>query len=399
MRNRRLVPGLVIGLALVVSACSSTSSTPSPATAAPPTAAPPTEAMSPAATEAMSPTPAGSTLKIGVVTDVGTVNDKNFNEYSYKGAQDGATAIGAENPPVVVPKDQSEYAADIQSFVDQKFDVIVTVGFNLGGPTTTAAKANPGIKFVGVDQSPICVDASGNLDSTFACAGDAKTLLPNYQSLMFQEDQAGYLAGIVAASMSKSGEIGAIGGTTLCAPCVRYIQGYELGAKSVNPDIKVDVAYVTRDFSNAAFQDQPGGKKFADTFLTTNSKVDVLFQVAGLTGNGVLDSACSHKIWGVGVDVDQFLSYPAAAPCLLTSAEKHLQVAVSDAIQGIAANSGAAGDILYNAANDGIGISPFHDAESQVPADVTTKVNDALSQMKAGTLKTCPDTGCGVGPS
>ena len=78
---------------------------------------------------------------------------------------------------------------------------------------------------MGVDQSPICVTADGAPDSTFACKGDAKTLLPNYVSLKYAEDQAGYLAGIVAASISKSGEIGAIGGTTLCGPCVRYIQG------------------------------------------------------------------------------------------------------------------------------------------------------------------------------
>src|SRR4029077_6392708 len=125
-------------------------------------------------------------------------------------------------------------------------------GFNLASATVQAAHDNPTIWFVGVDQSPICVTADGLPARTFACKGDAKTLLPKYISLQFQEDQAGYLAGIVAAGASTNAEIGAIGGTTLCAPCVRYIQGYVLGAQSVNPSIKVDTAYVTNDFSNAA---------------------------------------------------------------------------------------------------------------------------------------------------
>ena len=171
----------------------------------------------------------------------------------------------------------------------------MTVGFNLASATVQAAHDNPNTWFVGVDQSPICVTADGLPDATFACKGDAKTLLPKYISLQFQEDQAGYLAGIVAAGASKSGEIGAIGGSSICAPCVRYIQGYELGAKSVTSTIKVDTAYVTADFSPAAFQDQAGGKTYAENFLAKFPKIDVLFQVAGLTGNG-FDHVLTHEL-------------------------------------------------------------------------------------------------------
>jgi len=394
MHKRSLGLPLFGGLALIVAACSTGASpTPSASTEAPSQPAASASGAAPSASTA-----ATSNLKIGVVTDIGTLDDKNFNEYSYKGAADGATAIGAAKPPAVVPKTASEYAKDIQDFVDQKYDVIVTVGFNLAGDTTKAAKANPNIWFIGVDQSPICVDTKGNLDATFACKGDAKTLLPKYISIAFKEDQAGYLAGIVAASVSKNGEIGAIGGTTLCAPCVRYIQGYELGAKSINASITVDTAYVTRDFSAAAFQDQPGGKRFAETYLTAHPQVDVLFQVAGLTGNGILDAACAAGIDGIGVDVDQYLSYPAADKCLVTSAEKHLQVAVAAVITAVNAGTATGGDNAYDATNDGIGIAPFHDMASAVPADVQGKVDAALAAMKAGGLQTCPTTGCGVGP-
>ena len=111
----------------------------------------------------------------------------------------------------------------------------------------------------------------------------------------------------------------------------------------------------------AAFQDQAGGKTFAENFLAQNKDVDVLFQVAGLTGNGVLDAACAANIYGIGVDVDQFLSYPNAGPCLLTSAEKHLELAVSDALKAVADSSATPGDKLYDAKNDGIGVSQGHD--------------------------------------
>jgi basic membrane protein A len=395
MRNRSFGLTLFSGLAILVGACT-TGSSPSPSAASnAPASQPPASAGSaePSGSPAASG-PAQANLKIGVVTDIGTLNDKNYNEYSFKGAQEGAKAIGAAEPTSIVPTSASEYAPSIKSFVDQKFDVIVTVGFNLASATVQAAHDNPGTWFIGVDQSPICVTADGLPDSTFACKGDAKTLLPKYISIQFQEDQAGYLAGIIAAGATKSGTIGAIGGTSICAPCVRYIQGYELGAKSVKSDIKVVSAYVTNDFSAAAFQDQAGGKTFAENFLAQNKKVDILFQVAGLTGNGVLDAACAAKILGIGVDVDQFRSYPNADPCLLTSAEKHLQLAVSDQLKAIAANSAKPGDVLYDAKNDGIGASVGHNKSGVWAPDTQTKINEAIAGMKAGTLKTCPDK-CG----
>ena len=393
MRTSSRLVALVGAASFIVAACGGGGATASPS--APASVAPSTPASTAPSTEPTSAAPS-SNLKIGVVTDIGTLNDKGYNEYSFKGAEDGAAAIGAAAPSSTVPKDASEYAADIQAFVDQKYDIIVTVGFNLTADTVKAAKANPTIHFVGVDQSPVCVDAQGNPDSTFACKGDAKTLLPNYTSLYFAEDQAGYLAGIVAAYATKNNSIGAIGGTTLCAPCVRYIQGYELGAKSVKADIKVSSAYVTNDFSAAAFNDPAGGKAFAQTFITAHNP-DVLFQVAGKTGNGVLEAACAAKIYGIGVDVDQWLSIGAPNnSCIITSAEKHVESAVKQAIVGISDGTLKAGDVLFNANNDGIGVSPFHDAASMFGPEVQTALDNALKAMKAGTLKTCPDTNCGV---
>ncbi len=383
MQIRSSSLALLGGLAIVVSACTGGGASTAPSVA---------PSVVPSVAPSVAPS-TGSTLKIGVVTDVGTVDDKNFNQYSFEGAKKGAADIGAAVPPAVVPKDASEYAKDIQSFVDQGYNIIVTVGFNLAADTTKAAKANPNVWFIGVDQSPICIDATGALDTTFACKGDAATLLPKYVSLQFAEDQAGYLAGIVAAGISKKGVIGAIGGINLVPPVVRYIQGYELGAKSVNPAIKVDVAYVSASDFGKAFNDPALGTTFATQFIKQNG-VDVLFQVAGKTGNGVLDAACTAGIYGIGVDVDQYQSYPNADKCIVTSAEKHLSSAVEQTIQAIAAGTAKGGDSKFNAANNGIGVSGFYDKAGLITADIQAKLDAALAAMKAGTLTTCP-ANCG----
>jgi basic membrane protein A len=245
-----------------------------------------------------------------------------------------------------------------------------------------------------VDQGPPCVTADGLPDTTFACAGDAATLLPQFVALSYQEDQAGYLAGMAAASASKTGTIGAIGGITLCGPCIRYIQGFKLGAESINPDIKLVVAWVTDSDFVKAFNDPVTGKSFGQQFLQQNPDVDVLFQVAGKTGNGVLDAACEAGIWGVGVDVDQALSYPNAASCIITSAEKKLALSVETDIRNIVDGTMAGGDDHWDAARDGIGYSPFHDNADAMPADMAELLDAAFAEMKAGTLVTCPEK-CG----
>jgi basic membrane protein A len=388
MRIRSTGLALFAGLSIFVAACSGGGASSSPATSAAPTTAASAEGSAPASAPASAATK--SDLKIGVVTDVGTVNDKNFNEFTFVGAQQGAAAIGADPPPVVVPTSDADYAPLIQAFVDQDFDVIVAAGFNLVPATAAAAKANPDIWFIGVDHAP-CINATGDVDPTFAdCSGDVAKLLPKYIAINYAEDQAGYLAGIVAASATKSNVIGAVGGVSLCGPCIRYMQGYELGAKSVNPAITVKSAFVSDSDFKVGFADQAAGKTFGDQFITQNKGLDVLFQVAGLTGNGLVDAACAAKINAIGVDVDQHESYPASQACILTSAEKHLALSVNDSIVGIADGTAKGGLTYFNAKNDGIGVSPFYDAASKLPSDIQAKIDEAIAGMKAGTVTTCP---------
>jgi len=397
MRIRSTGLALFAGLSIFVAACSNGGASSSPAASTATSAAPSAAASGSAEPAASASAATKSDLKIGVVTDVGTVNDKNFNEFTFVGAQQGAAAIGADPPPVVVPTSDADYAPLIQAFVDQDFDVIVAAGFNLVPATAAAAKANPDIWFIGVDHAP-CLDKTGTVDLTFAdCSGVVAELLPKYIAINYAEDQAGYLAGIVAGLATKSNTIGAVGGVSLCGPCIRYMQGYELGAKSVNPAVVVKSAFVSDSDFKVGFADQAAGKTFGDQFIKQNAGIDVLFQVAGLTGNGIVDAACAAKINAIGVDVDQHESYPASAACILTSAEKHLAVSVSDSIVAIADGTAKGGLTFFNAENDGIGVSPFYDAASKLPADIQTKIDEATSAMKAGTLKTCPEK-CGQLP-
>jgi basic membrane protein A len=357
MRTRSLGLVLLAGLALMITACS------------------------PGASSA----PAG--LKIGLVTDVGTLDDKNFNQYSWEGAQDGASKVGgtAKSATSAVSAD---IAKNIQSFVDQKYDIIVTVGFAAGTDTTKAAKANPTIKFIGVDQGP-CVTETGDPDPKFGCKGDAKKLLPNYQGIGWKEQQPGYLAGIVAASLSKTGTIGAVGGTASVPAVPNYIAGYVNGAKSVKADIKTVIQYVSAAPDKAAFADAPGGKAFAQQMLAANKSIDVIFQVAGLTGNGVLQAACEANIVAIGVDVDQFVSTPETAKCTAVSAEKKLKKNVSDAIVRIKDKKDTGGGLKLDLTTDDVGLSPFHDFESKITADTKSKIEKAIADMKAGTLQAC----------
>lgn len=409
MRIRSTGLVLFAGLSILVSACSgAATSAPASEAPAPASEAPASASEAPASAAPASEAPASHAanpdLKIGVQTDVGTINDKNFNEYTYAGAVEAAAALGAAEPPYFVPKDATEYPTGLQQYVDQGFDVIVANGFNAVPDVTKFAKANPDIWFVGIDHNT-CIDAEGNYDGTFKCAGNADwpTLLPNYIGNNYQEDQVGYLAGIAAAKASKSGTIGAVGGITLCGPCVRYMQGYVLGAKSVNPDIKVKVAWVTESDFTKAFADQAGGKTFTEQFLAQNPGMDVVFQVAGLTGNGAIDAACAAGIAAIGVDVDQALSYPAGADCIITSATKAVQKSAAESIYAISDGTAKAGFQLWNAANDGVGFAPINQAwldDGRIPADTQSAMEAAFEQMKAGTLTTCPAAPeCGKTPA
>ena len=331
----------------------------------------------------------GDALLIGGVTDVGQLEDKSFNEGGWCGTIAGATAVGG-SADVIVTEDPADYQNNMKTFIDQGYDVIVTYGFALGNDPAIAAKANPDVQFIGLDQA-ICVDENGDPDPTFACAGDAAELLPNYQGLIFAEAQAGYLAGIVAATISETGVIGTVGGIESIPPVKAYIGGYVNGALSVNPDIEVLVTYVSEDITTA-FNDPTTGAALAEQMIGQDA--DVIFQVAGLSGQGALEAACDADIYGIGVDVDQALALPNLT-CIVTSAEKKLVEAVSEAIQRVADGSAVGGTLLLDASSDPpkVAASAFHNHPDLLTDELQGLLDDATAAMASGELDACEGEG------
>lgn len=344
-------------------------------------------AMLVAACGATSSPSGGSQLKIGFVTDVGRLDDKSFNEAAWNAVQDAATKYNAQIDNIVT-KDAKDYATNIKAFVDRGYTIIVTSGFAMGDATTIAAKQYPNVKFIGTDQ-PVCIDANGAPDPKFACAGDPKTLLPNRMGIVYNEAQAGYLVGVVAGGVTKTNVIGTLGGINSIPAVVKYIRGYQNGAKSVNPSVNVLTKYFSTDITKA-FNDSAGGKAIGQQMIQQNA--DVLFQVAGATGQGFIEAACAAgNVWGIGVDVDQWQSLPTDQKCILTSATKALRESVLAGIGSVVDNTFKAGTTSLDAASTpvGVGIADFHDHASVVSADVKKKVDDALAGLKAGTLDAC----------
>ncbi|MEC8271616.1 MAG: BMP family ABC transporter substrate-binding protein, partial [SAR324 cluster bacterium] len=214
-----------------------------------------------------------ATLKVGLVTDVGRVNDRSFNQSAWEGVQEAKKQLGLNDRHVkyIETQDAKDYADNLAQFIDAEYNVIVTVGFALGDATVKAAKENPDTLFIGVDQFQ----------------GEA---IPNLAGLIFHEDQSGFLAGVLAAGMSKSGTIAAVLGTDLIPPVVAFNEGYISGAKSVNPKIKVLSTYHPGELSQA-FVDPEWGAATAKQAIDQGA--DVIFGAGGLTGNGALQEVAT----------------------------------------------------------------------------------------------------------
>jgi basic membrane protein A and related proteins len=308
--------------------------------------------------------------KVGLVTDVGKLSDKSFNYDSYQGVvkaqQDSSLCVQGK---AIESSTESDYPKNIGLFVDQKYDIVVTVGFKLGDATIAAAKANPNMKFIMVD------------NADFA----DKTPPSNLLGLLFKEDQPGYLAGVLAGQLTTTNTVGVVAGLQSVPPVVHYVEGFKNGAKSVNPGIKVLTIYQPEEGAKD-FNDPDWGKQQALTFFGQGA--DIVFGVGGNTGNGALVAAKEQGKKCIGVDVDQYLSYPEVDSCLITSAEKHLDVAVKAGIADVVHGSFQPGVKTFDITNDGIGLAPYHEWDSKISADIKAKVAAAESGLKNGSVTT-----------
>jgi basic membrane protein A len=301
-------------------------------------------------------------LCVGLVTDVGEIDDKSFNQSAWEGVQRAADELGAFTK-YVETKDAKDYASNIGLFADKNYDVIVTVGFAMGDATLAAAAEYPEIDFIGVDQ------------------GQWGGEVANVAGLIFPEDKAGFLAGALAAQLSETGTIAAVLGTDLVPPVVAFKEGYEAGALYINPDINLISTYHPGGM-DVAFVDPEWGATTAKQAIDQGA--DVVFGAGGKTGNGALiEVASSEGVFCIGVDSDQWETVPEAHPCLVSSAMKLITPGVFDLIQASVDGAFPAGNFF-----GATGLAPFHDFDASIPQEIKDKLNEIDAALQDGSLST-----------
>ena len=299
---------------------------------------------------------ADAKIKVGMVTDVGGVNDKSFNQLAWEGLQ--ALDPAAFEVNYLESKTDADYQTNINTFIDEEYDLIITVGYMLADATREAAEDNPDQKFAIVDDSS-CAD------------------LENVACLMFAQEECSYLVGLVAGSVTKSNTVGYVQGM-VSEPMNLFGIGYITGVLEACPEATV-LQYNANNFGDIA-----GGNTAAKDMITKGA--DVIYHAAGGTGNGVMNACDEAGIYGIGVDKDQRVEL--GLECIITSAMKRVDVACQDISKAIKDGAFEGGVHLYNLANDGVGIAPTTDV---VPAEVLEKVEAAKKAIIAGE-KTVPTT-------
>lgn len=300
---------------------------------------------------------------VGLVTDVGKVDDKSFNQSTWAGVQRAQKELGAV-AQYIETTDAKDYAKNIGTFAEERYDVIVTVGYALGEATTAAAARYPEPRFIGVDQ----VQAEG-------------AAKPNLVGLIFPEDQSGFLVGALAAMMTKSGKVGAVLATDAVPPVWRYGEGFRAGARHAKPDVELSIVYHSDVGIDKTFTDPEWGKTTAIAML--DKGVDVVFGGGGKTGNGALLGAAEKGAMAIGVDTDQYLTVPEAQKVLLSSAMKRLDDGTFELLKLAKEGKMPAGNHLGKA-----GYAPFHDLTAKVPAEVKAKLEELEKALQDGSLKT-----------
>ena len=331
------------------SASKTTSTTSTASTSS--TASTTSAAGSASSTKSGSTTTAKSDLKVGLITDVGGIHDHSFNETSWKGLEKAKTDFGVEIN-YLESKTDADYSSNIESFVDEDYDLIVCVGFKLAEATKKAAESHPDKKFAIID------DASN-------------ASLPNVTCLTFKQEQASYLVGYVAGLVTKKNNVGFVLGMA-SEMMNKFGYGYLAGVYAANP--KATVQQI--DANN--FADPAIGKTSATTMITNGA--DVIFHAAGGTGVGVIQACQENKISAIGVDTDQSSLAPDT---VITSAMKRVDNAVYDSVKQLVEGTLKGGEVVYDLSKGGVDIAPTTKLLSE---DVLKKVEEVKAKILSGEI-------------
>jgi basic membrane protein A len=309
------------------------------------------------------------------VTDTGGIDDRSFNATAWKGMQDAQSQLGVQ-VKFLESTNSNDFAPNVQTFVQQKCGLIVTVGFLLGDTTKASAAANPNQKYAIVD---------------FAYDPPLKNVL----GLTFSTDQAAFLAGYVAAGMSKTHKLGTFGGQKIPTVTI-FMDGFWAGMKYYNKQNNANVQLLGWNASKqnglftGDFTSQDNGKRVTETLLGQGA--DIILPVAGPVGLGAAAAVKAaggdkHMVW---VDTDGCESAQQYCSLFLTSIEKHMDVAVQTAIKNAVGNKFQGGTYVGTLQNDGVGIAPFHELDSQVPQKLKDDVNTIKQGIVNGSISVKP---------
>ena len=366
--SHRLI-ALGAAAAIILAACSGSTTSPAPATGGAATPTPATQA-------------SGSQLpsvdyKACASFDASGLGDKGFNDLAMKGLE-AAKAEGFQTA-YTEATGAADYVSNIQRLMDEGCQSIVVVGFEQTQAAVDATLANEDIAFAQVD-------------ATWDEAANGPTPA-NFTGLDFQVDEAATLAGYLAAGFSQAKKIGTYGGEQYSG-VTRFMDGYYAGIKIYNERKGAAAKLLGWDApkqrgtfvgGDNPWGDLAKGEQLAKQFLDQGA--DIVGPVAGATGNASIKAMAAADKWAIGVDTDQALSLPEYSKAILTSAEKRIDVAVLDVIRKNAGGDMGGENYIGTLANGGVAISPFHDLDSQIPADLKAEVEQLSADIASGAVK------------
>ena len=301
-------------------------------------------------------------VSVGLVTDIGGLNDRGFNSLAADGVKRAERELGIE-ARILESKSDSDYIPNLSTLAEEGVDLSISVGFLMGDATHQAAEEFPETRYAIIDY-----------------AYEESDVLSNLQGYLFKEQESGYLAGYMAGLVTEEeGErtnpesvVSTVGGQAI-PPVDRFIAGFQKGARDANPEVETLNAY------SQDFVDQARCKEIALDQIAKDS--DVVFQVAGGCGLGALDAAGERNVWAIGVDKDQ----ASTGPQVLTSALKRVDVAVFEAIKAVVDGSfKGGGATTLGLAEDGVGLGKI---SADAPEDVVARVEARAKEVEAGSVE------------